>query len=167
MADYTQAQVTAGLAVVIAAVSDIGVVVTDQRTAEEDAEVLTLIESLNTPTNEPHGCSIVFQRLAEVPSGGVCEVRQTLSYKIELFYPYQRRGRSDGTTSSAAVAVLVGALAAALRESMSLGLDNRVRHTLLQSSDDLVIAHFEGIGTDTREIHFGRFSLDVENTVFY
>ncbi len=161
MADYILSEIKAALRTVIAAVDDIGVTVTDQRAAEQDAEVLALIESLDAD-HEPHGCSIIFQRLSESSDGSGCRIEQALTYGIELFYPYQRK-RPSGITSAAAFELVVGALAAAIRNAEQLGLDARVRHAYLKSTDDLAVGHFEGTGGDTREVHFGKFTLEVLN----
>jgi hypothetical protein len=142
----------------------IGAVIIDSRTAEDDPEVCAVIESQH-PQNLCHGVNICLQRLNERESGNPCENIQTLGFKIETFRPYLRRS-VDGVTSEAANAIAISELAALLRVTPNLGLDNRVRHLLLQSTDDMTLASVDGTGSDASLKHFGRFELQVENSVF-
>jgi len=142
----------------------IGYVMIDSRTAEDDPEIAAVLESLH-PRRICHGVNICLQRLNEVETSNACENIQTLGFKIETFKPYLRRS-VDGVTSEAANAIAISDLAAVLRVTRDLGLGNLVRHLLLQSTDDMTIGSLDGTGSDASLIHFGRFELNVENSVF-
>ena len=143
----------------------IGYVMIDSRTAEDDPEVATALQSLH-PRRICHGVNICLQRLTEQWGATGCRNPQTLAFKLETMRPYQRR-RIEGVTSEAANAIAIEELAQALRVSADLGLGGLVRHQLLQSTDDMTIASLDGSGSDASLIHFGRFELLVENEVWY
>ncbi len=167
MANWTPEDILDACAVLLRTVPDIGVVITDRRCAEEDAEVIQVIEAEHAHvygTPEPHGVSLILKRYAEVVTESGCENKVTLGIAVELFYPYQRR-RPSGITSDKAVRLLIWAIAGVFRDSPNLGLDTRVTHLLLQTTDDLTIGALDGKGADAREMHFGPLGLEAQISV--
>lgn len=164
MASYTFTEIIDALAGIVDAVADTGVVLTDKRTVEDAAEILTLVQALH-PTGLPQAWLITLAQISEVDTPNGCEITQTLTISLECLYPYQRL-RSDNSSSETAVRIMLEAVFAALRTSRNLGLDNRVWHMLLQTVDDFSIASWEGTGQDSLLTHFIRCRLLVNNTVF-
>ncbi len=166
MAEYTQAQVTAALAAIIDAVDDTGVVLTDRRTCEEDAEVITLLQSMNRDNNnQAKGWLVTLQQISEVDGSGGCEIWQTLTFCLEALYPYQHR-RTDGDRSETLFREMISAVMIAVRGSRNLELDDRVHHNLMQAEQDFTLAHWEGVGDDTVITHYAKFKLEVVNSVY-
>lgn len=163
MANYTQLEITDALAAVIDAVSDTGAILTDRRTCEEDAEALALLQSQND--GDAHGWLVTLQQISEADGNNQCEVLQTLTYTLEAIYPYQRR-RSDNTTSESGCRAMLGAVLAALRADRHLGLDARVWHNLVKSEEDFHMMDWSATGQDGLLTHYGKFRLEVVNSVF-
>lgn len=163
----TQAEIKAALKALCESLTlpVIGYVMIDSRTAEDDPEVASALQSLH-PQRICHGVNICLQRMTEQWGDTGCRNPQTLAFKLETMRPYQRR-RIEGVTSEQANALAIEELAQALRVSADLGLGGLVRHQLLQSSDDMTIASLDGSGSDASLIHFGRFELLVENEVWF
>ncbi len=163
MADYTQQEITDALAGVIDAVSDTGAILSDRRTAEEDAEALALLQSQND--GAAHGWLVTLMQISEADTPNGCEIAQTLTYSLEAIYPYERR-RSDGTTSESGFRTMLGAVLAALRADRQLGLDGRVYHGLVKSEEDFQMMDWSSTGQDALITHFAKFRLEVVNSVF-
>lgn len=167
MAAYTFTQIIDALAAVIqgalTAISDTGVVLTDRRTVEEDAEVLTLVQALH-PTGEAHAWLITLMRISEADTPNPCEVEQTLGYTLEALFPYQRK-RADDSTSESGFRAMLEAVFEAVRGSRNLGLDNRIFHKLIQTEDNFSIMNWGGVGSDALLTHYSRLRIDVIHSI--
>ena len=163
MADWNQLEITLALAALIDAIDDTGAILYDRRTATEDAECLALLQSQND--GEAKGWLVTLQQISEADTPNGCEIAQTLTFTLEAIYPYQRR-RSDGTTSESGFRAMLGAVLAALRADRQLGLDNKVYHGLVKSEEDFHMMDWSATGQDGLLTHYGKFRLEVVNSVF-
>ena len=165
MAEYSQVEITDALAAVIESIGAdiVGVVLTDRRTCEEDAEALALLQSQND--GEARGWLVTLMQISEVDTNNSCEIQQTLTFALEAVAPYTRR-RPDGVTSESLFRAMLADVFAAVRADRQLGLDGRVWHRLIQSAEDFKIMSWEGTGQDAILTHYAKLKIEVTNAVF-
>lgn len=165
MANLTLERVLDALKTIVETVDDLGVVLTDSRFVEDEKEILDLITGVH-PTSEPTGILITWQSIpSQVRDENPCLVITTYRFTLNILRKYEHK-RDDGLTSDAYFKRKLFELNEKLNSSPDLGLDERVEHQCLISSDEFgVVAWGEGHGAPIT--HLSNFELDVEVTNGY
>lgn len=157
--NYTQEEIIDALKATIETVPDIGIVITDSRFVEDEKEIIELVTDLNTDM-EPTGMLISWKEIEQSQDEDACKVIAYYKYHLFFLMKYLHR-RSDGLTSDRFFTRKIFELMEALNAARSLGLDNRVEHQLLQSSDEFGVVAW-GEGHNAPITHMATFTLDVQ-----
>ena len=156
MVNLTQEEIADALAAVVGSVSDAGVILTDKKFSEARGDLLRLLIS-QSDDGLPKGWVISWDELPAQEADSGCEVLITYRFKLAFIYPYLNR-EDDTLTSDLKFKRVILATNEALNRDRTLGLDNRVQHQFLISTEPFDIADWD----KSRLTHYAEFQLDVQ-----
>lgn len=152
MANLTLEEITEALAEVIEDGSaQNAVVISEKRFNEARADLLRFLQSL-TADHTPKGWIISWDELPDQTDDGTGEVLLTYRFSLVYIHPYSSTAASESDFKLEILSVND-----ALNTARNLGLDNRVRHECLQSTEPFAIVDWD----KSKVTHYAEFSLNV------
>lgn len=164
MANLTPEQLETALAAIIDGVTGAGPVITDTRFSQGDKEFARLLTSQN-PDRKPQGWIVAWVGLTNQIDDSTCEVVVPYQFRLAFLYPYLNDSAGDQTSEEIFLG-LIFAVNEALNQARDLALDNRVRHTCLQSAADFDVVDW-GESAANVITHLATFNFAVEVTNRY
>lgn len=156
MPNVAQSDVLAAIAALISPLSDVGVVFTDEKFVENEAEFINLFKG----QNEVKGWVINFSGFPEQVEDSTCDVVRNLKYTLEFLYPYNSVKDDDGKNSHTRFREVVEAVNDAFNADRYLGLGSKIEHQFLKTAEDFVVRRWEA-GAGSVLTHYGVFELVV------
>lgn len=158
MANYTQEEIAEKLAAVIEEVSTASVIITDEKFSEATADLLRLLASA-AKGKQMTGWIISFEEIISQDDDGTGEVAIVYGFGLTYIHEYLNKS-PGGVTSEVEFKREIFRVNNALNVKRNLGLDNRVRHQCLVSTEPFDLAESK---SGNKLFHIGEFSLNVQD----
>jgi hypothetical protein len=163
MANLTQTEIAAALASTIEAAPGVSTVLTDDRFSQGNEELIPLLVSQNEGVMR--GWVVSWTELQDQVDDGTCVVVSTLEYALIYLHEYLNDS-IGGKTSDQLFKEEIEAVNEHLNANRGLGLDSRVRHSMLVSESPFDQIDYV-LNKENRMAHIAVFSLAVEVTNTY
>lgn len=159
MSNITLKQIEDGLAATINGVASGGIVVTDTRLSQGDAELVSLLTS-QSEDEGVNGWTVALSEIPQQEDDGPCEVIVTYRFKLVYLFGYFN-DELEAEISAAIFKRNIFNVNEGLNRKRDLGLGNQVRHNCLQSSEPFDLLDYTDNNANKLS-HIAIFDLDVE-----
>ncbi|HEX8087666.1 MAG TPA: hypothetical protein VF762_02360 [Blastocatellia bacterium] len=162
MSNLTQEEIADALAAAIEAVSQASVVISDKKFSEAAADLLRLLASA-AKNNPMTGWILSCDQIVSQDDDGTGEVAIVYGFNLSYIHEYLNDSPGD-VTSEVEFKREIFRVNSALNIKRNLGLDNRVRHQCLVSTEPFGIAEAKG---NSKLFHLADFTLDIQDINTY
>jgi hypothetical protein len=162
MANYTQEQIADALAETIEEISESSVVISDKKFSEASADLLRLLASA-AKDNPMTGWIVSCDQIVSQDDDGTGEVAIVYGFSLTYIHEYLNNSPGD-VTSEIEFKREIFRVNTALNIKRNLGLDNRVRHQCLVSTEPFGIAEAK---INSKLFHLADFTLNIQDINTY